>query len=187
MSVYHDVEIGEHCLFQSGAVIGSDGFGYANEAGKWIKIPQLGRVVIGDRVEIGASTTIDRGALDDTIIHDDVILDNQIQIAHNVEIGQGSAMAACSVIAGSTTVGKYCQIAGLVGINGHIDICDGVMLTGMTMVTKSITEPGAYSSGMPHTTNKEWRRNMAHLRNLSDFKTRIKELETRTSQKTVDE
>ena len=187
VSVYHDVEIGEHCLFQSGAVIGSDGFGYANEAGKWVKIPQLGRVVIGDRVEIGASTTIDRGALDDTIIHDDVILDNQIQIAHNVEIGQGSAMAACSVIAGSTTVGKYCQIAGLVGINGHINICDGVMLTGMTMVTKSITEPGAYSSGMPHTTNKEWRRNMAHLRNLSDFKSRIKELETRTSQKTVDE
>lgn len=186
VSVYHDVEIGEHCLFQSGAVIGSDGFGYANEAGKWVKIPQLGRVIIGDRVEIGASTTIDRGALDDTIIHDDVILDNQIQIAHNVEIGQGSAMAACSVIAGSTTVGKYCQIAGLVGINGHIDICDGVMLTGMTMVTKSITEPGAYSSGMPHTTNKEWRRNMAHFRNLSDFKERIKELETRSSQKTVD-
>jgi UDP-3-O-[3-hydroxymyristoyl] glucosamine N-acyltransferase len=116
-----------------------------------------------------------------------VILDNQIQIAHNVEIGQGSAMAACSVVAGSTTIGKYCQIAGLVGINGHIDICDGVMLTGMTMVTKSITEPGAYSSGMPHTTNKEWRRNMAHLRNLSDFKERIKELETRSSQKTVDE
>ena len=186
VSVYHDVEIGEHCLFQSGAVIGSDGFGYANEAGKWVKIPQLGRVIIGDRVEIGASTTIDRGALDDTIIHDDVILDNQIQIAHNVEIGQGSAMAACSVIAGSTTVGKYCQIAGLVGINGHIEICDGVMLTGMTMVTKSITEPGAYSSGMPHTTNKEWRRNMAHFRNLSDFKERIKELETRSSQKTVD-
>ena len=186
VSVYHDVEIGEHCLFQSGAVIGSDGFGYANEAGKWVKIPQLGRVIIGDRVEIGASTTIDRGALDDTIIHDDVILDNQIQIAHNVEIGQGSAMAACSVIAGSTTVGKYCQIAGQVGINGHIDICDGVMLTGMTMVTKSITEPGAYSSGMPHTTNKEWRRNMAHFRNLSDFKERIKELETRSSQKTVD-
>jgi len=187
VSVYHDIEIGEHCLFQSGAVIGSDGFGYANEAGKWVKIPQLGRVIIGDRVEIGASTTIDRGALDDTIIHDDVILDNQIQIAHNVEIGQGSAMAACSVIAGSTTVGKYCQIAGLVGFNGHIDICDGVMLTGMTMVTKSITEPGAYSSGMPHTTNKEWRRNMAHFRNLSDFKERIKELETRSPQKTVDE
>ncbi|GMM83157.1 UDP-3-O-(3-hydroxymyristoyl)glucosamine N-acyltransferase [Pseudoalteromonas sp. MTN2-4] len=187
VSVYHDIEIGEYCLFQSGAVIGSDGFGYANEAGKWVKIPQLGRVIIGDRVEIGASTTIDRGALDDTIIHDDVILDNQIQIAHNVEIGQGSAMAACSVIAGSTTVGKYCQIAGLVGINGHIDICDGVMLTGMTMVTKSITEPGAYSSGMPHTTNKEWRRNMAHFRNLSDFKERIKVLETRSPQKTVDE
>lgn len=185
--VYHDVEIGENCLFQSGAVIGSDGFGYANEAGKWIKIPQLGRVVIGDRVEIGANTTIDRGALDDTIIHDDVILDNQIQIAHNVEIGQGSAMAACSVVAGSTTIGKYCQIAGLVGINGHIDICDGVILTGMTMVTKSINESGIYSSGMPHSTNKEWRRNMAHFKNLSDFKDRIKSLESNPSNKKDDE
>jgi len=187
VSVYHDIEIGENCLFQSGAVIGSDGFGYANEAGKWIKIPQLGRVIIGNRVEIGANTTIDRGALDDTVIHDDVILDNQIQIAHNVEIGQGSAMAACSVIAGSTKMGKYCQVAGLVGINGHIEICDGVMLTGMTMVTKSITEPGAYSSGMPHTTNKEWRRNMAHFRNLSDFKERIKSLEEKSSNQSVDE
>ena len=187
VSVYHDIEIGENCLFQSGAVIGSDGFGYANEAGKWIKIPQLGRVIIGNRVEIGANTTIDRGALDDTVIHDDVILDNQIQIAHNVEIGQGSAMAACSVIAGSTKMGKYCQVAGLVGINGHIEICDGVMLTGMTMVTKSITEPGAYSSGMPHTTNKEWRRNMAHFRNLSDFEERIKSLEEKSSNQSVDE
>lgn len=177
VTIYHEVTIGKHCLFQSGAVIGCDGFGYANEAGKWIKIPQLGSVVIGDHVEIGASTTVDRGALDDTRIADHVILDNQIQIAHNVEIGEGTAMAACSVIAGSTRIGKHCQIAGLVGINGHIEVCDGVIFTGMTMVTKSITEPGVYSSGLPQTTNKEWRRNTAHIRNLSDFKERIKALE----------
>ena len=142
VSVYHDVEIGNDCLFQSSSVIGSDGFGYANDKGQWIKIPQLGRVIISDKVEIGAGTTVDRGAIDDTIIHSNVIIDNQCQIAHNVEIGSGTAIAGCTVIAGSTTIGKNCQIAGLVGINGHIDICDGVILTGMSMVTKAITEPG---------------------------------------------
>ncbi|CCQ09626.1 UDP-3-O-[3-hydroxymyristoyl] glucosamine N-acyltransferase [Pseudoalteromonas luteoviolacea B = ATCC 29581] len=182
VSVYHEVEIGEDCLFQSGAVIGSDGFGYANKKGRWIKIPQVGRVVIGDRVEVGANTVIDRGALDDTIIHDDVIIDNLCQIAHNVEIGQGTAIAGATVVAGSTKIGKYCQIAGMVGINGHLEICDGVMLTGMTMVTKSINEPGVYSSGMPHTSNQEWRKNTAYLRNLSDFKSRIKALEVSVKQ-----
>lgn len=180
VTVYHDVVIGRNCLFQSGAVVGSDGFGYANEAGKWIKIPQVGGVVIGDFVEVGANTVIDRGALDDTVIHDNVILDNLIQIAHNVEIGEGTAIAGASVIAGSSTIGKHCQIAGLVGVNGHIDICDGVIITGMTMITKAITEPGVYSSGIPHSTNKEWRRNIAHFRNLSEFKQRLKSLETLT-------
>ncbi|TMO66588.1 UDP-3-O-(3-hydroxymyristoyl)glucosamine N-acyltransferase [Pseudoalteromonas aurantia] len=180
--VYHDVVIGDDCLFQSGAVIGSDGFGYANEAGKWIKIPQVGSVNIGNGVEVGANTVIDRGALDDTIIHDNVILDNLIQIAHNVEIGEGTAIAAATVIAGSSTIGKHCQIAGLVGINGHIDICDGVIITGMTMVTKAITESGVYSSGIPHSANKEWRRNIAHFRNLSEFKQRLKSLEALTEQ-----
>ncbi|KZN39424.1 UDP-3-O-(3-hydroxymyristoyl) glucosamine N-acyltransferase [Pseudoalteromonas luteoviolacea S2607] len=182
VTIYHEVVIGEQCLFQSGTVVGSDGFGYANESGEWVKIPQIGTVIIGDRVEVGACTSIDRGAIDDTIIHDNVILDNQIQIAHNVEIGYGTAIAGCSVLAGSVKVGKHCQIGGMVAINGHNEVCDGVVITGMSMVTKGITKPGIYSSGMPHTTNKEWRKNIAHLRNLSDFKARIKALESLTEQ-----
>ncbi|WP_372761972.1 UDP-3-O-(3-hydroxymyristoyl)glucosamine N-acyltransferase [Pseudoalteromonas sp.] len=180
VSIYHDVEIGSDCLFQASSVIGSDGFGYANERGQWIKIPQLGSVIIGDKVEIGASTTIDRGALDDTIIHSNVIIDNQCQIAHNVEVNSGTAIAGCTVLAGSVTIGKNCQIGGMTAINGHMSVCDGVIITGMSMVTKSITEPGIYSSGMPHTTNKEWRKSIAHLRNLSEMKSRIKALEQLT-------
>lgn len=177
VSIYHDVEIGADCLLQANTVIGSDGFGYANERGEWLKIPQLGSVIIGDKVEIGASTTIDRGALDDTIIHSNVIIDNQCQIAHNVEVQSGTAIAGCTVLAGSVTIGKNCQIGGMSAINGHMSVCDGVIITGMSMVTKSITEPGIYSSGMPHTTNKEWRKSIAHLRNLSDMKSRLKALE----------
>lgn len=177
VTIYHNVEIGSDCLLQANSVIGSDGFGYANERGQWIKIPQLGSVIIGDKVEIGASTTIDRGALDDTIIHSNVIIDNQCQIAHNVEVNSGTAIAGCTVLAGSVTVGKNCQIGGMTAINGHMSVCDGVIITGMSMVTKSITEPGIYSSGIPHTTNKEWRKSIAHLRNLSEMKSRIKALE----------
>jgi len=177
VSVYHRVEIGKDCLVQSNTVIGCDGFGYANHQGQWVKIPQLGTVIIGNRVEIGASTTIDRGALDNTIIHDGVILDNQIQIAHNVVIGKNTAMAACSVIAGSTVVGKNCSISGLVGINGHIEITDGCVFTGRTMVTKSITEPGVYSSGMPAVLNKDWNKTNARLRRLDSLTKRISLLE----------
>jgi len=177
VSVYHRVEMGENCLVQSNTVIGCDGFGYANHQGQWVKIPQLGTVIIGNRVEIGASTTIDRGALDNTFIHDGVILDNQIQIAHNVVIGENTAMAACSVIAGSTVVGKNCSISGLVGINGHIEITDGCVFTGRTMVTKSITEPGVYSSGMPAVLNKDWNKTNARLRRLDSLTKRISSLE----------
>jgi UDP-3-O-[3-hydroxymyristoyl] glucosamine N-acyltransferase len=177
VSVYHRVKIGQNCLIQANTVIGSDGFGYANDKGKWLKIPQLGGVIIGDNVEIGASTTIDRGALEDTVIKNGVILDNQIQIAHNVVIGENTAMAACSVIAGSTTIGKNCVIAGLVGINGHIDIGDGCVFTGMSMVTKNINEPGVYSSGMPCQTNKEWNKNNARIRKLESILKRIKSAE----------
>lgn len=180
VSIYHNVRLGQRCLIQSSTVIGSDGFGYANDKGQWIKIPQLGTVIIGDRVEIGASTTIDRGALDDTVIGNGVIIDNQCQIAHNVVIGDNTAMAACSVIAGSTRMGKNCSIAGLVGINGHLEIVDQVHFTGMTMVTKSIKEPGVYSSGMPATTNKEWRKNAIALRNVDSLNQRIKALEKLT-------
>ncbi len=177
VTIYHNVIMGTDCLVQANTVIGSDGFGYANDNGQWIKIPQLGSVVIGNRVEIGASTTIDRGALDNTILADGVIIDNQCQIAHNVEIGENTAMAACSVIAGSTIIGKNCSMAGLVGINGHISICDNVIFTGMSMVTKSISEPGVYSSGIPASGNREWRKNMVALRNITGLNQRVKALE----------
>jgi UDP-3-O-[3-hydroxymyristoyl] glucosamine N-acyltransferase len=177
VSIYHDVVIGTDCLVQANTVIGSDGFGYANDNGKWIKIPQLGSVIIGNRVEIGASTTIDRGALDNTILADGVIIDNQCQIAHNVEIGENTAMAACSVIAGSTVIGKNCSMAGLVGINGHITVCDNVVFTGMSMVTKSISQPGVYSSGIPALANREWRKNMVALRNITSLNQRVNVME----------
>ncbi|MCF2950150.1 UDP-3-O-(3-hydroxymyristoyl)glucosamine N-acyltransferase [Paraglaciecola aquimarina] len=177
VSIYHDVIMGEDCLIQANTVIGSDGFGYANDQGQWIKIPQLGSVEIGNRVEIGASTTIDRGALDNTILADGVIIDNQCQIAHNVEIGENTAMAACSVVAGSTTIGKNCSIAGLVGINGHIAICDGVVMTGMSMMTKNITQAGVYSSGMPAEPYKQWRKNVIAMRNITSLNQRVKTLE----------
>lgn len=177
VSVYHSVVIGANCLIQSNTVIGSDGFGYANEQGNWIKIPQLGTVVVGDNVEIGASTTIDRGALDNTVISNGVILDNQIQIAHNVFIGENTAMAACSVIAGSTTIGKNCTVAGLVGINGHIDVADNAHFTGMAMVTKSIDKPGVYSSGIPAQPNRDWSKMNAYLRKLGSVTKRLSALE----------
>lgn len=179
ISIYHQVVIGQRCLIQANTVIGSDGFGYApvNEQYKWHKIPQLGSVIIGDQVEIGASTTIDRGALENTIIKDGVILDNQIQIAHNVIIGENTAMAACSVIAGSTVIGKNCTIAGLVGINGHINIADNCIFTGMTMVTKSIANPGVYSSGMPAALNREWNKTNARIKRLDSLTKRVSELE----------
>ncbi|SEK82494.1 UDP-3-O-[3-hydroxymyristoyl] glucosamine N-acyltransferase [Colwellia chukchiensis] len=177
VSIYHGVEIGENCLVQANTVIGADGFGYANDKGKWIKIPQLGTVIIGDNVEIGASTTIDRGALGNTEIHNGVILDNQIQIAHNVVIGENTAIAGCTVIAGSTEIGKNCVIAGLVGINGHINIADGSVFTGMSMVTKAITEPGVYSSGMPCLPNKEWHKTNARIRKLDSITKRLKAVE----------
>ena len=185
ISIYHNVIIGEACLIQANTVIGSDGFGYApvNEQYKWHKIPQLGRVVIGNRVEIGASTTIDRGALEDTIIKDGVIIDNQIQIAHNVIVGENTAMAACSVIAGSTVIGKNCTIAGLVGINGHINITDNCVFTGMAMVTKDISTAGVYSSGMPAAPNKEWNKTNARVKRLEHLTQRVKALEKRLESK----
>lgn len=177
VSIYHNVEIGKNCLIQSSAVIGSDGFGYANDKGKWIKIPQLGGVRIGNCVEIGACTCIDRGALDDTIIEDNVIIDNLCQIAHNVHIGYGTAVAGGVIMAGSLTVGKYCLIGGASVINGHMEICDGVTITGMGMVMRPITEPGVYSSGIPLQTNKEWRKTAALTMKISDMNQRLKALE----------
>ncbi|MFA0414732.1 UDP-3-O-(3-hydroxymyristoyl)glucosamine N-acyltransferase [Vibrio renipiscarius] len=177
VTVYHEVSLGSDCLIQSGAVIGSDGFGYANDNGEWIKIPQLGSVRIGNRVEIGACTTIDRGALDDTIIEDNVILDNQLQIAHNVQIGYGTVMPGGTVVAGSTKIGKYCQIGGASVLNGHIEIADGVAITGMGMVMRSIEEKGIYSSGIPLQTNKEWRRTATRVHKIDEMNKRLKAVE----------
>ena len=177
VTIYHNVRIGESCLIQSGSVIGADGFGYANERGEWIKIPQLGGVRIGNRVEIGACTTVDRGALDDTIIADNVIIDNQCQIAHNVEIGYGTAIAGASVFAGSTKIGKYCIIGGAAVVNGHIRVCDQVTITGMSMVMRSIDEPGIYSSGIPAQSNKEWRKVAARTMHIDDMHKRLSKLE----------
>jgi UDP-3-O-[3-hydroxymyristoyl] glucosamine N-acyltransferase len=177
VSIYHEVVLGEHCLVQANTVIGSDGFGYANEKGEWIKIPQLGTVVIGNRVEIGSCTTIDRGALEDTIIEDNVILDNQLQIAHNVQIGYGTAMAGGTIVAGSTKIGKYCIIGGGTVINGHIEIVDGVTITGMGMVMRGISEKGMYSSGIPLQPNKEWRKTATRVHRIDDMNKRLKAVE----------
>ncbi|MEQ9887128.1 UDP-3-O-(3-hydroxymyristoyl)glucosamine N-acyltransferase [Pectobacterium zantedeschiae] len=177
VTIYHRVEIGEHCLIQSGTVIGSDGFGYANDRGNWVKIPQLGTVRIGDRVEIGASTTIDRGALDDTVIGNGVIIDNQCQIAHNVVIGDNTAVAGGVIMAGSLKIGRYCMIGGASVINGHMEICDKVTVTGMGMVMRPITEPGVYSSGIPLQPNKVWRKTAALVMNIDEISKRLKAVE----------
>ncbi len=177
VTIYHDVHLGSDCIVQSATVIGSDGFGYANERGQWIKIPQTGGVRIGDRVEIGAGTTIDRGALDHTEIHNDVIIDNQIQIAHNVVVGQGTALAGSSTFAGSTTIGKYCIIGGGCAIAGHLSIADGTHLSGSTNVTNNIKQAGVYSSATVAMDNKLWRKNTVRFRQLDELFQRVRKLE----------
>ncbi|WP_241646809.1 UDP-3-O-(3-hydroxymyristoyl)glucosamine N-acyltransferase [Rosenbergiella metrosideri] len=177
VSIYHEIKIGSNCLIQSGTVIGADGFGYANDRGNWIKIPQIGTVVIGDRVEIGACTTIDRGALDNTQIGNGVIIDNQCQIAHNVIIGDNTAVAGGVIMAGSLKIGRYCMIGGASVINGHMEICDKVTVTGMGMVMRPITEPGIYSSGIPLQSNKQWRKTAALVMNINEINKRLKTLE----------
>ncbi|HCS63833.1 MAG TPA: UDP-3-O-(3-hydroxymyristoyl)glucosamine N-acyltransferase [Cellvibrio sp.] len=177
VSVYHGVSIGADCMLHSGCVIGADGFGFAPDANGWIKIHQLGGVRIGNKVEIGACTCIDRGALDDTFIDDGAIIDNQIQIGHNVRIGKNTAIAAHSAIAGSTTIGADCTIAGAVAIAGHLTLADKVHITGKSMVSASISEPGSYSSGTPLAPTKDWRKNAARFRQLDALATRLIKLE----------
>lgn len=173
----HDVVIGRRVRIQAGVVIGEDGFGHANDAGVWVRIPQLGSVIIGDDVEIGANTTVDRGTLGDTVIEEGVKLDNQIQIAHNVRIGAHTAIAGCTGIAGSTTIGRHCAIGGGVGISGHLEIADDVQITGTTFVSQSITEKGSYSSGTPFEATPAWRRNFVRIRQLDDMARRLSQLE----------
>ncbi|MDO8311670.1 MAG: UDP-3-O-(3-hydroxymyristoyl)glucosamine N-acyltransferase [Sideroxyarcus sp.] len=175
--VYHDCIVGNHVIVHSGAVIGADGFGIAMEEGRWLKIPQIGRVVIGDHVEIGANTTIDRGALDDTVIEEGVKLDNQIQVGHNVRIGAHTAIAGCVGIAGSATIGKYCRIGGSAGILGHLQIADHVEIASFTLIGKSISEAGSYAGIFPFSKNDEWRNNAVHLRHLGELVKRVKALE----------
>lgn len=177
VTLYHDVHLGMDCIVHSGAVIGSDGFGYANERGTWVKIPQTGGVRIGNNVEIGASTTIDRGALSHTEIHDGVILDNQVQIAHNDIIGAHTAIAGSTTIAGSVTIGKYCIIGGNSAVAGHLTIADGTHVSGGTNVTSVIREPGVYSSATVAMENKLWRRNTVRFRQLDELFQRVKVLE----------
>jgi len=170
--------LGARVLVHPGAVLGADGFGLALERGEgephWIKVPQLGGVRVGDDCEIGANTTIDRGAIEDTVLEHDVRLDNQIQVAHNVRIGAHTAMAGCVAVAGSTTIGRYCMIGGAAGIAGHLDICDRVMVTAMSLVTHSIREPGEYSSGTPLMDSRSWRRNAVRFKQLDALARRMR-------------
>ncbi len=178
VTICHRVRLGRRVLVHPGAVIGSDGFGLAlDRDGRWLKVPQLGSVLIGDDVEIGANTSIDRGALEDTVIEDGVKLDNQIQIAHNVRIGAHSALAGCVGIAGSARIGRHCLLGGGVGIAGHLEIADRVQITGMSLVTKSITEPGTYSSGLAVEPNRLWNKISARLRRLDEVFRRLAALE----------
>lgn len=169
--------IGRDCLIHPGVVIGADGFGQAQDGDEWVKVPQLGGVEVGDRVEIGANCTIDRGALDDTVIEDGVKLDNQIQIAHNVRVGANTVIAGCTAIAGSSRIGRNCMIAGGVGIAGHLEIVDRAVVTAMTLVTHSIRQPGVYSGSLPMDTAASWRRNSARYRSLDALAKRITQLE----------
>ena len=169
--------IGNRCVFQAGSTIGGDGFGFARGPEKWEKIAQLGRVVIGDDVEIGSGSTVDCGALGDTVIESGVKIDNQIQIAHNVRIGEGTAIASGTAIAGSARIGKNCTIAGMVGIVGHIEICDGVHITGKTMISRSIDEPGVYSSGLHALPDSQWKKSQARFRDLDGLVKRVRKLE----------
>lgn len=182
VSVYHDCVIGDRVILHSGAVIGADGFGLAWESGRWNKIPQIGRVVVGDDVEVGANTTIDRGALDDTVIEDGVKLDNQIQIGHNCHIGAHTAIAGCTGIAGSTRIGRYCRIGGSAMIGGHLEIVDGVEISGGTTVPKSILKSGTYTSLYPISLHREWLKNASHLRHLDGLVARLRELESRLAE-----
>ena len=171
------VTLGRRVLVHPGAVIGSDGFGLAFERDHWVKIPQLGGVRIGDDCEIGANTTIDRGALEDTVLEEDVRLDNQIQIAHNVHIGAHTAMAGCAAVAGSARIGRYCQIGGNAGVLGHLELADRVTITAKSLVTHSIREPGEYSSGVPLQDNRLWRKNAARFKHLDEYARRLSALE----------
>ncbi len=177
VTVYHRCEVGDRAILHSGCVIGADGFGFAPNDGSWEKIPQIGRVLIGDDVEVGACTTIDRGALEDTVIEEGVKLDNLIQVAHNVTIGAHTAIAGCTGIAGSAKIGRHCMIGGAAMIFGHIEIADGTRISTNTLITKSLPKAGTYTSALPFSEHEVWQRNAVHMRNLDKLVNRVKALE----------
>ena len=179
VAIYHACLLGDRVILHSGVVIGSDGFGLARENDRWLKIPQIGRAVIGNDVEIGANTTVDRGALDDTVIEEGVKLDNQIQIAHNVRIGAYTAMAGCVGVAGSAIIGRHCTVGGGAIILGHLEIADHVDISASSLITKSIREPGTYTSALPFSAHSQWLKNAAHLRHLDAMADKMTKLEKR--------
>ncbi len=182
--VYHDCHIGKRCRIAAGTVIGADGFGYAEQNGVWVKIPQVGRVILHDDVEVGANTTIDRGALDDTVIECGVKLDNLIQIGHNCRIGAHTVIAGCVGIAGSARIGKHCKIGGAAMILGHLDIADQVTITPGTMITRSLKKADTYTALMPFQSHDDWLRMAAHLRHMDELVSRIKSLENQIAKST---
>lgn len=179
--LYHRVEIGDHCIIHGNATIGADGFGFAPSADGWTKIVQRGGVRIGDRVEIGAGTTIDRGALEDTVIADNAILDNQVHIGHNVKVGERTAFAACSGVGGSTVIGADCTFAGMVGIGDHLTIADNVHVNGQGRVSKSLEEPGLYASGTPIQAYRDWSKNAVRFEQLATIARRVTAMEKQLS------
>lgn len=182
VTVYHDCQIGRNCVVHSGVVIGADGFGFAEDAGQWVKIPQIGHVVIGDSVEIGANSTIDRGALDDTVIEDGVKLDNQIQIAHNCRIGAHTAIAGCVGIAGSARIGRHCKIGGAAMILGHLEIADNVTISPGSMVTRSLSQAGVYTALLPLQAHEDSIKTAVHIRQLNALVERVTNLEKELKQ-----
>jgi UDP-3-O-[3-hydroxymyristoyl] glucosamine N-acyltransferase len=174
-----DVRIGARCLLHPGSVIGADGFGQAPDAGRYVKVPLRGTVVIGDEVEIGANTTVDRGTIGDTVIEEGVRIDNQVQIGHNVRVGAHTVIAGCTGISGSASIGRRCTIAGMVGIAGHLTICDDVTVTGKTMVSSSIHRPGVYSGTLHAQEARRFRRNAARFQKLDELAKRVRRLASR--------
>jgi UDP-3-O-[3-hydroxymyristoyl] glucosamine N-acyltransferase len=186
VTLCHDVKIGARTVVQPGAVIGGEGFGFAKDGERWLSVPQVGSVVVGPDCEIGANTTVDRGAIGDTVLDEGVKLDNQIQIGHNCRIGAHTAMAAGVGLSGSVIVGKRCMIGGMAGIVGHLSICDDVAVTGLTMVSHSITEPGVYSGGIPAEGVRRWRRLVGHFKRLDAFARRLTAVERATGTRPAD-
>ena len=177
VTIYHGVKIGRRCVIQGGVVLGGDGFGNAKDKDQWIRIPQLGALTIGNDVQIGANTTIDRGSIEDTRVGNGVVIDNLVQIAHNCQIGDHTAIAGCVGIAGSVVIGRRCTLAGAARVADNVSIVDDVHLTVSTMVTASISRPGSYSSGMPQMASRDWWRNVARFRRLDDVVRRLRRLE----------